>query len=500
MKFLLFFFLLIILLIFILNKNNENFYTLKKKIKIGIIIPVTSNKRNYRNVEEIDFFKILLGGFIKTHDISGKFHYNFYLGYDHDDSFYIENKTNIINHFNNQTNKYDYFKLKLIKINNLKGKLGEIWSRLADISVENGDTYLYQLGDDIKFISTGWEEKFINKLKEFNNIGVVGPRDTNNSSILTQSFVHKTHLDIFDVYYPKEIKNWHIDRWISDVYKPNNYYMFNKINVKNDGGPERYDVVVMKDAYIQSLVSNGKKKLEKFYKKQTFEKFTNFSRKDYSNKLSIKDIENIKKGQKIMTNMFKVFDRICRENNLKYWCYSGTLLGVIRHKGWIPWDGDIDVCMLEKDFNKFNKIASKFLPENIWLQNYEDKHYKIAPGLIKLRALNSCYLNFPAAELHGHNGLQIDIFKVIKKKNIYKVEKESYNTFLESDIFPLKKDKFEDISVFIPNNSDKLLKSWYKNYYSLPSQDNRLPHEGRMDANNTCNNHYSLYPELYKNK
>ena len=98
------------------------------------------------------------------------------------------------------------------------------------------------MGDDIKILTPGWEKTFIEKLKESNNIGVVGPLDINNKNLLTQSFVHKTHLDIFGKYYPKEIKNWHIDDWITRVYQPN---LSNKIlnkKVRNSGGPPRYEV------------------------------------------------------------------------------------------------------------------------------------------------------------------------------------------------------------------------------------------------------------------
>ena len=49
--------------------------------------------------------------------------------------------------------------------------------------------------------------------------------------------------------------------------------------------------------------------------------------------------------------MLKMIDKLCRENNLKYWCQGGTLIGAVRHKGWIPFDGDIDISMLEEDYN-----------------------------------------------------------------------------------------------------------------------------------------------------
>ena len=96
-----------------------------------------------------------------------------------------------------------------------------------------------------------------------------------------------------------------------------------------------------------------------------------------SKKLENIDILNLKSGQKIMGEMFKEFDRICKSNNIKYWCVSGTLIGVVRHRGWVPWDSDIDVGMLENDYKKFKKIAKRELPENLWLQDTEiDRRYR----------------------------------------------------------------------------------------------------------------------------
>lgn len=69
------------------------------------------------------------------------------------------------------------------------------------------------------------------------------------------------------------------------------------------------------------------------------------------------DMETRKKVQLLILKIFIEFDRICKANNLRYYLAGGTLLGAVRHKGFIPWDDDLDVVMPRKDYDKFLKIC-----------------------------------------------------------------------------------------------------------------------------------------------
>ena len=71
------------------------------------------------------------------------------------------------------------------------------------------------------------------------------------------------------------------------------------------------------------------------------------------------DDETLKHLQEVQLMMLKDFIKICEDNNLLYSVIGGTLLGAVRHNGFIPWDDDIDVIMFRKDFEKLNEIMEK---------------------------------------------------------------------------------------------------------------------------------------------
>jgi len=209
---------------------------------IGIIIPSTTKGSRVNNIEDLIFFRIFLPSFLKYS--SNKHYYNFFLGYDYDDPFYSiqKNRKEIEKKFNDICPKTYTFTFYQFPQTLEKGDLSSMWSILADQAVKNNE-YLYQVGDDIEFKSKGWENLFITLLSKTNNIGAVGPKDEGNrSGILTQSFVHCTHLSIFKHYFPKELKNWYIDDWMSEIY---DVRVEKRALINNMGGKERYKVEKM---------------------------------------------------------------------------------------------------------------------------------------------------------------------------------------------------------------------------------------------------------------
>ncbi len=73
--------------------------------------------------------------------------------------------------------------------------------------------------------------------------------------------------------------------------------------------------------------------------------------------------EMMKRAWAAELEVLKVIEDVCARKGLRYYAYCGTLLGCIRHKGFIPWDDDIDICMLRPDYDKFFEIADTELPD-----------------------------------------------------------------------------------------------------------------------------------------
>jgi len=227
--------------------------------------------------------------------------------------------------------------------------------------------------------------------------------------------------------------------------------------------------------------------------------FNNLWYNEISDKLTKGEKDNLKLGQQKMTEMLRQFDKFCRKHGLKYWLVGGTLIGAVRHKGWIPHDADIDVCMTDTDFRILEKSIQKELPSDIWFQSLvTDPHYTSPPPLLgKIRNLNYCYID--CKDRNWHNGIQIDIFIYTENNGILDIPPHNYGNDVYpmkyDDVFPLKELTFEGINVYAQNNYISYLKNvWGYPPPELPIEE-RYPHEGRIGK--TQNWIKNKYPLLY---
>ena len=97
------------------------------------------------------------------------------------------------------------------------------------------------------------------------------------------------------------------------------------------------------------------------------------------------------KLQEVNLQMIRLFDAICREEGLTYYAVGGTLLGAVRHHGFIPWDDDVDLCMPRPDYQKFVRLGPAWMPAGYRLRtiglNDEYRTY-----IAKIEDLNVSFL------------------------------------------------------------------------------------------------------------
>ena len=122
-----------------------------------------------------------------------------------------------------------------------------------------------------------------------------------------------------------------------------------------------------------------------------------------------------------MLEILEVIDAICEKYGLTYWLCGGTLIGAMRHQGFIPWDDDIDIEMPMKDYKEFVKLCKTELPENYKLQTHEtDKFY--FNTYAKIRDLGSLVIEKSKGDqFYKFKGAFVDVFPVTScNKFLYK--------------------------------------------------------------------------------
>ena len=106
----------------------------------------------------------------------------------------------------------------------------------------------------------------------------------------------------------------------------------------------------------------------------------------------------------------------CDKLGIEYMIHYGTLIGAVRHKGFIPWDDDIDIVMTWENYDRFINEAPAILPENLKIQ-----HWKFEPDcpnvFAKVRDANTCFVQAEHVDLDICQGVFIDIFPITRIKD-----------------------------------------------------------------------------------
>lgn len=123
----------------------------------------------------------------------------------------------------------------------------------------------------------------------------------------------------------------------------------------------------------------------------------------------IEDNSTIKNLHSVELEILTVVDEFCKKHSIPYSLYGGTLLGAVRHKGFIPWDDDVDVCMMREDYERFIALWERSNNHEYILQ-YKGNTPKVENTFAKIRKNNTTFRQSNEADVDFHTGIFIDIF------------------------------------------------------------------------------------------
>ncbi|HHH72888.1 MAG TPA: LicD family protein [Sulfuricurvum sp.] len=247
------------------------------------------------------------------------------------------------------------------------------------------------------------------------------------------------------------------------------------------------------------------------------------------------DPKTLREAQLIMLEMLVEFDAVCKQHALTYWLDSGTLLGAVRHKGFIPWDDDIDIAMPLEDYRALARLPKEVFSDTIFFQTKKTDP-KFPFDYMKLRSNKATIIEFHEQNKTAdyHQGVFVDIFPMLSVKKspfhqwyyksslalirffshknlhvrtsipndtlrsllswtlqkmhqqespqhtqlIYGGEMPDVAAWFDAkEVFPLAKIRFEDAEFYAPKNAHHYLSAIYSfDYMQLPPEDKRTIH------------------------
>ena len=102
-------------------------------------------------------------------------------------------------------------------------------------------------------------------------------------------------------------------------------------------------------------------------------------------------------------------DKLCSEHDIRYIIVGGTALGAVRHKGFIPWDDDLDIAMPREDYDRFIELSKEYFPKDLYLRDFSnDESYYLPFG--KVCKKGTKYVTELDSELTDSNEVFVDIF------------------------------------------------------------------------------------------
>ena len=113
--------------------------------------------------------------------------------------------------------------------------------------------------------------------------------------------------------------------------------------------------------------------------------------------------------QKCSFELLRIFVGICEKWDIPYFLVCGSALGAVKYGGFIPWDDDVDVGLLRRDYDRFLEVAAQELPQWCFLQNYKTEK-NATYTYSKLRNSNTTFIEQNVASMEMNHGVYLDIF------------------------------------------------------------------------------------------
>lgn len=243
----------------------------------------------------------------------------------------------------------------------------------------------------------------------------------------------------------------------------------------------------------------------------------------------------LRKAQMRMLEIMLEVDKIFRKHGIEYWLDGGTLLGAVRHGGFIPWDDDLDINVRRSDIPRIRKILQEELPSNLCFQdvttdwNYtlifpkvRDKNSVFDDGYMKRLKERGVFIDIITMEeviplslkgiidfvyircIRGVHNYSDRFFEKFLGYLCYLPTKIlvvvcrlwtklfhshqwghvygwlSYNHIKEKDIFPTQDIQFEGHTLRAPANPDQYLKTLFGDYMQIPPENKRATHKAKI--------------------
>lgn len=361
---------------------------------------------------------------------------------------------------------------------------------IKDLTNYKSKAYKYYILANSKIndieIFEGWYSKFINCMTKYNKI-------RNTKYFANLSRVYDEFNDLREKKNYKELKE--IDFFGRKIYVPKISEINKEELCKTVKQTENIEKVDPEKPYTNFLFNKKHLSDEEFLSTLNLKIDNEFLQDEV--RWGYKVNKEMKKVWAVELDLINEFNRVCKKFGLQWWVDGGTMLGAIRHQGFIPWDDDVDVAMLRKDFDKILENHKEFKGK-YFLQSFEtDRFVTTKYRLMNLNTTAMGYTNFLSPVVRFQMTGFIDIFAFENIKDLEDWKQRNYSKIA----YKVKASQF--LKSFYLTQDSEALKQSIDNFelYKSITIGNYTKEETKLLADVTltnCDDRFKRYSEDYK--